>query len=351
MLGSLLGMLLVIAPADEPSRVEVHWDAPPECPDATKVRAMIDALVGGEADIRASGYVVMQARLARADEQWSMDFRIETTTGARIRRWTAATCEELTEIAAVVTAVTMDSALAADALEPATDVAAEPQIAAPGKPTSKPATAPPRVATRSAEPARVPAKPRAQARAQAHAKERSAIPEGAILAGGALEYGALPGVAGGFAGAFALAWPHARMEVGAAGWLPRSQRLSGTEARAEVGLWHVDARGCGVPKVRRVEFPLCAGVEVGAMVGRGRGLAVTMRRRLPWVAAEAGAMMVARVTPHVAIVATGRLVIPLLRPGFELDGEVVHRAARFAFVGVLGIEGRWRWPSAARARG
>src|SRR5690606_28421405 len=33
----------------------------------------------------------------------------------------------------------------------------------------------------------------------------------------------------------------------------------------------------------------------------------------------------------------------------EIDARVVHRAAGIAIVGVLGLEGRWRWP--ARRRG
>lgn len=333
MLGSLLGLLLALAPAEEPARVEVLWEAPPECPSAMEVRAKIDALVGGEANTRGSGYVVIKARLARLGEQWSMDFRIETTTGARIRKWTAATCEELTEIAAVVAAVTIDSGVASNESDAGVDITEDPSPAGPGKPDDTVAPVPAPSPFPSAAPDRGDRKPRAM----------PLIPDGALVFGGALEYGALPGVAGGLAGAFALIWPHTRMELGAAGWFPRSQRLAGTPARAEVGLWHADARGCGVPKVRRVEFPICAGVEIGAMGGRGRGLLTARRRRLPWVAAEAGAMVVARITPHVAITAAARLVIPFLRPGFELDGEVVHRAARFAFTAVVGLEGRWRW--------
>lgn len=382
MLGSVLGLLLASAPADLPTAFELDWEAPPECPTANEIRASVAGLVGTRADVDASGYVVVHARVEPSAEQWSMDFRIETATGARSRQWSAASCEELAEIAAVLIAVILDPGLAGD--EPAlaspleTDPPREPPAAA-----DAPATAPSSAPDASPRPARPRGRrpvstwgptegeessPRpAQARRRrpgstwgaaegAESSPRSVRArgrrpgstwrptEGAVTFGGAFLYGALPGPAGGLAGAVALLWKHARWELGATGWFPRSQGLSGTSARADLGLWHLGSRGCGVPKVRRFEFPLCAGLELGAMTGQGRRLAVAQRRGLPWFAAEASAMAVVRLIPEVALFMGARVVVPVLRPGFELDGVVVHRAAAAAFSALLGIEGRWRWP-------
>lgn len=339
MLGSVLGLLLAAGPTEELPNIDLAWEAPSECPSLADVRAKIDALVGAEADLRASGYVVVKARVTAEGGAWAMDFRIETATGGRARRWTASTCEALAEIAAVVTAVTIDSGLAEEAsdeasTEEAAPVPEPPKDAAP-EPEPPHDAPPPHIDVRTAERERV--------------RSKSTPPEGAIMVAGAMEAGALPGVTGGGSGSLALIWPHARWELGASGFAPRMQPVPDTSARARIDLWHVETRACGVPEVGRVAFPLCGGVQAGVMTGRSRGVANRDDRRLPWLAFEASAGIVVRATSWLGVVAAARLVVPALRPGFEIDARVVHRAAGAAFLGIVGLEGRWRWPGRRRS--
>src|SRR5690606_25201101 len=189
------------------------------------------------------------------------------------------TCEALAEIAAVVTAVTIDSGLAEEAsdeasTEEAAPVPEPPKDAAP-EPEPPHDAPPPHIDVRTAERERV--------------RSKSTPPEGAITVAGAMEAGALPGVTGGGSGSLALIWPHARWELGASGFAPRMQPVPDTSARARIDLWHVETRACGVPEVGRVAFPLCGGVQAGVMTGRSRGVANRDDRRLPWLAFEASA--------------------------------------------------------------
>jgi hypothetical protein len=54
-------------------------------------------------------------------------------------------------------------------------------------------------------------------------------------------------------------------------------------------LWSVGARGCVVPGVRRVLFPICTGVDAGMMRAEAVGLEMTRAKSTPWAAVVLGA--------------------------------------------------------------
>lgn len=308
-------ILLSTAVAD--GAPQIVWDAPSECPSEEDVRTAIEDLVGAPMDAHVKDRLRVEARIRPMDTEWSMHLRIETASGIRSRELTAPSCGKLADIAVVVIAVAIDpvpvqgeTALGED-VEPIATQASEPLA---------------REHSAAAEPPRT--------------THRETL-QGAITLGGAFGVGALPGPTGAFVGAGAMVWPRARGELGVTAWVPRTQRWVGTAAETNVGVWHIDARGCGVPKVKRIEFPLCLGVELGAMTGRGRGLAHTERRRLPWFALEGSATVIAPVASHLSVFMATRLVVPLLRPGFELDGVEVHRTSSAAFAATVGLEIRW----------
>lgn len=79
-------------------------------------------------------------------------------------------------------------------------------------------------------------------------------------------YGDLPGVVPGFRGAVALLAPRWRVE-GEVGYSFGTTRRGDEIRRLEMltGL----VRACPVFRLRRLEFPLCVGVEAGTLVARG----------------------------------------------------------------------------------
>ncbi|MCA9712581.1 MAG: hypothetical protein KDK70_42525, partial [Myxococcales bacterium] len=104
-----------------------------------------------------------------------------------------------------------------------------------------------------------------------------------------------------------------------------------------------ELRGCGALRPRPwLELLPCAGVELGAMRGRGEGdgLATGRTSWQPWVAMALTPAVVLRVHRRVGIWAGGSLVVPLRRPGFQLRDQLeeAYRVAPVAGRGTLGVE-------------
>lgn len=124
-------------PSSEPAGLELRWDAPPQCPDRAQLLAAIDATLGEVAEgerrsLRARGRV-------RADPQAGFVVRLELDDGhASTRELRGTSCEELTDAAALVIAMTIDPRLL-DTLQGPPEVA-EPEVpeAEPGVPEAEP---------------------------------------------------------------------------------------------------------------------------------------------------------------------------------------------------------------------
>jgi len=109
-----------------------------------------------------------------------------------------------------------------------------------------------------------------------------------------------------------------------------------------------EVRGCGVPAVRdgQVGFPLCAGLQLGAMHGEGAGdgLESTQQARSLWAAVRVGPAI--RWRPRggrVALWLGVDMIAALTRPKFVTAGGVtVHEAARVGGQASLGVEVRVR---------
>jgi hypothetical protein len=103
----------------------------------------------------------------------------------------------------------------------------------------------------------------------------------------------------------------------------------------------LELRGCPVLRRGSVAVPLCVGLQVGAMEGRGRGsgLASTTTERSPWLAATVGAAVAWRPRGRVGLWLGADAIVALLRPTFVTAGGVqVHQASRFGGQVLAGIE-------------
>lgn len=107
----------------------------------------------------------------------------------------------------------------------------------------------------------------------------------------------------------------------------------------------VELRGCPALSRGALEVPFCVGVQVGAMVGRGRGtgLQTTTSARALWLAGTLGAALVWRPWERVGLSLQADAVVGLTRPVFQTaGGEVVHQASRLGGQALVGVEVRVR---------
>jgi hypothetical protein len=311
--------LLVLAVLAAPNE-ELRWHAPSECPDAAAVRAMVDTRLGRAL---APGVVEVDARVESIGaEGYRLELAIAMAGIRQERTLVAQDCELLARASALVIALGVD-AIAVAELEH--EALAQPMI-----PTA---------------PSEIDAPPQ-RSRAPPTATGRSARTTGrglhAVLAlVGGVERGALPGTTGAIDAAVGLRGRGFRLEL-AGTWLgPRTADAAVGSVRAQLGA--VALRGCPELALRRVSFPLCVGIELGAMRGAGDDAPHHRTVHGLWVAPTISPGM--RVGgPALAFVARGEVAIPVQRPSFVLSepGEpiLVFAPAPVSARLWLGIE--WR---------
>ena len=158
-----------------------------------------------------------------------------------------------------------------------------------------------------------------------------------------MSHGLLPGIGADVAVRFALFWPAIRVEA-AFNYSPRRRvRFSDRpDVGADLSALHGELGVCARPHLRTVTFPLCVGLEVGAVGGRGRGAAEVTTRFRPYGAAVLAPGVTWAVHANAALVLRVAGVIPFNRPSFEIGGVgSVHVVNRVAIRALVGAEFRW----------
>jgi hypothetical protein len=101
----------------------------------------------------------------------------------------------------------------------------------------------------------------------------------------------------------------------------------------------------------RVEFPLCLGLEAGALSAAPRGLANDQTQRYPWVGAVARLGMRLRLRERVGFVLALEGGAPFVRNALDVGGADRLWTTRTASGRVLaGIDVRWLGPGTAPGR-
>jgi hypothetical protein len=346
LLALVLG-LRAAAPSEAPAPgLELHWDAPSECPDRAQLLAAIDATLG-EVDAGERRSLRVHGRV-RAEPSAGFVVRLELDDGrASTRELRGSSCRELTEAAALVIAMTIDPRLLETLQgpiavpEPDVEGSGDGGDAATGEPSedgggagegaSK--TSPSKdAATSEVSSGQASSEANAAERATDRSTERTltASPErraqvrspeplrflGRAQAG--VGGGPLPGAAavlGLAAGLDGRGW---RAELSASYWTPRTRTSAANPAvgvRAQ--LWTLGVHGCGEPRWRTLSFPLCAGILAGAVHARGEGelVARTIASRWVGVALEPGLVWWVRPRLGVSLRAEGHAALarPALR--------------------------------------
>ncbi len=331
MIGVTAGLLaaLVVAPvADVPAPFELVWQAPAACPDGAEVLRRLATLAPGRAapGLRADGSIA-----PLVGGTWRLQLALRGPGIADTRTIDAAECSTLGDVAALLLAI---------AVAPETAVRRdEAGASAPDDrpvlplPPREPVAAPSIAAAPRIEPDELPTAP---------APRRSAVLRGALRLAGGAEVGAIP------------AWSPSAV-LGAAllgaGWRVElagtySARTLAYDDRSAVGgrrqLAAGALRGCGVPRWRRFEVPVCGGLELGALRGVARGVLAPAPALDLGVAAQrvAGAAWVP--ARRVALVVMLDVSSALRRPGLHVAslGELA-RSQPIGLRPTVGVELRF----------
>ncbi|MCY1059336.1 hypothetical protein [Nannocystis sp. SCPEA4] len=366
-------------------RVALHWDGPESCPE-NSFRAAIDRYLGPRVGDGPPLSVRVRVR-ERAPGRWSLDLDAATTATTGTRHLEAERCETVLDAAAFVVA----QAIAATSGEPApregespredeSPAAAaerdhalvpEPRAVEPS-PSSLPVAASGSLAGAEAPPGPSDAAEAPPRSGPLAGDDSGPTPAGgvapvalrpprlrvALRVAGGVSGGALPTVGGDLGLAVALLGARWRAEVVGHGRLPARVRAPADPAvGADLSLWAIGLRGCAVPRISRpapslrtVEFPLCAGAEVGQAIGRSVGLATRGRAGVVWAAITAapGVMWVPR--PWLAVGLQVELAVTLLRHEFVIRGlPPLHGLGPVDVRGVVGVEFRLARGGARRA--
>lgn len=327
--------------APSPGGSTLSWDAPAGCPTSESVHARIETLLDGP--ISAPRDVVIDARAVvtagRPGSDWRLALEIGSASGQRRRELTAASCDELAQVTALLVAVAIDPSAAGRAMT-ASDADAPPPAEPTPAPTLQPPTSPPPTSSTPATPP-----PSAPASDSGLA--------GAVRVAAGLDLGVVPSPAGALAGAVALRGRGWRVDLGA---LHRFARPV-----PEIGIGAVTARvwataatidAAWVPAIPRVEFPLGVGVEAGAIAGRSEGLAAPRRGRGGWAAVRGSAGLVILPWERVGITVDARIFVPVTRTRFAIaDVGVVHGVGGVGGQFMVGLEARWPWSRLAGREG
>lgn len=289
--------------------MDLRFDGEPGCGPEAFARGLETHLAGSTATRR----VRVTLRLARDDhERWTADLSLETADSRSARRLTGATCFEVCDAAAFVTAVIVDPGVLARA--PTTTPPPEPP-----PPVIDPWSAPEPAAEPDPWLTLKPLQPRLPAPVAAPTPRPR--PGGLVRLGGGLEALGLPAVG-----------PQATLAAGLRGRAWRSELVlayraptrvvaaDDPAAGASIRMWSLGARGCGVLPVRPLELGLCGGFEAGQAVGAGEGYLGARRDRIAWFAVTLGPTLSWTPRPWLALAIGPELAIPALRGSFTVAG-------------------------------
>ncbi|HEY8142271.1 MAG TPA: hypothetical protein VIG06_06355 [Kofleriaceae bacterium] len=300
-----------------PSAVALSWEAPAGCPSSERILAETDRILAGST-VRTDPPIEARARVRQEGERWLLSLETRRGAAAGSRELEGESCTALGEAMIVILVLMIDPALVSETpprLEPEPSPEVKPPPPAAPVTVSKPAAPPP-----------------------APQDCRWGRPAIALAALGDL--GALPGPAGGGELSFGLRRCAFGASAGVLGLAPRTGEAA-LDAGAGGDVWLL--AGAGAATFRRdlgaVGLGARAGLEAGAMSGRGVGINHPDAGRALWLAASGGVTLAVPLGARLAAVLGLDLVVPLRRPRFIIDDlGAVHRPAAVTGRAALGLE-------------
>ncbi|MCX4246349.1 hypothetical protein [Paraliomyxa miuraensis] len=328
MIAASVGVLLtaVLESSAVPAEPMVRWEAPPECGSARELQDRIGQQHGAlESGIEIIGQV------RRVDGLYALELELVVGDEHQRRSFSAVDCRTLLEAAALVGSA---------ALSPDTETLLEPEPDAVSQlgsePVPEPEPAPeallvpappvPRQSSDRPAPVPVPASTEGPESAPVAASSSSRPRRGHWLVSartGVSDDGTLTTPRGSLG--VGHAWQRWRVQTGI--------EVLGNRARSPLGavdllVVAVDPRACAVVRPRvNLELLPCAGMAVGAAVGRGRDVPNARAAVVPWTAAHVDFELLVIPVRWLAVGVELSNYAMLGRPRFALStGQTVYRA-------------------------
>ncbi|HXK20479.1 MAG TPA: hypothetical protein VNG33_21865 [Polyangiaceae bacterium] len=290
--------------------IDIQWEAPAECPDAEGLRAAIERLLGKKLaslpgrDLRALG------KVQRSEAgNWQLD--VVLAVGGHVEQETlvAKKCGALGDAMALKVALAIDPLAVVDAVQ------------SPSAPSST-----------------------AQHEQQSDRLAPVVSPATSLRAGlrlvGGVGLGQLPGVTPGAALYGSLQFPAFRVELGGgAFWGGVARYAAPANVGADLQLFVGAARGCVTPGSGRWLFPICGGVELGLMHGRGFGVETASSTSGLWGGVVIGPAVQFRTTQRLSLWLEADATLTVLRPEFHMRNlETLYAPAPGGSRACAGIE-------------
>ena len=271
--------------------IDIQWEAPAECPDAESVKAATERLLGKRLSSLPARNVRAEGKVTQS-ETGNWELHVVLAVGDRVEDETlvAKKCRALGDAMALKVALAIDPLAVVDAVKQAP----EPDASA-----SLPPAAPQQQLAPVAPPA-----PRLR---------------GGLRLVGGVGLGPLPGVTPGAGLYGSLQFPSFRIELGGEafwGGVARYQALP--NVGADLHVFMGAARGCVTPGSGRWLFPICGGLELGAMRGKGFGVATTGSTSGLWGGVVVGPAVQFRTTGRLSLWVEADATLTLLKPEFYM---------------------------------
>lgn len=328
---------LVLGPPPEPGATDdfaLDWQAPASCPNAAWLDARIAALLAESP--RAGARIEARARVESIEGRYEAALELRSGDDPPgLRELGDPDCAELAEGVALIIALAVDPELFAAPRDPSegeTGVGGEGEAHQRGDDEDGREGGRGLARHEAAHSLRLPV-PEIEVVAAPTVSPAPTISLGAYALAG-VGFATLPGASARVHAGMLVAGDHYRLEFGLSGWPPRAI----VDARYQA--WALELAGCGVPSVGIVEFPLCARIELGAMIGES--LAPEGRRALaPWLAATPGVGLVVRpraTRTLLGLIVRADAILPLTRPAFATDEGSLLLRIDFGAQVLVGVE-------------
>jgi hypothetical protein len=288
--------------------------------------------------------LAVEVEVDEVGDRWRARLSLTDADGRSQRSFSAESCAALADATALIIAVTLD---------PVAVASLHASVQAGGESQTEPVEADP------VEPEPVEAEPPEPEPAELEAPSPDSDPPGdltlsitpdaeleqrwpeGLRAGfslhGGVGWGPMAALAAAIGGRVSLFGARWRVEIGGRWATPR--RIESNGAAGIFDAWVVEGRGCFVPTVRRLEFPLCPGVELGSV--RGRGVPPTsepLDRSFLWVAPSLSQALSWAPVERVAIGIELGLVVPVTRGGFVVGDSTINGLALVGGRALLNLE-------------
>ena len=318
--------------------VEFRWDAPASCPDEAAVVAQLEALLGGPLADRRGDRLTAIARVRQEPGgQWDLRLWTVSDEGTLQRSLRHDRCDMLARAGVLIAAMAIDP-LAQERMLDGVEVGA---VAARAEPVvnDEPPPEPVPVPVAEVKPVVKPV----PVIVQAPPLPRARALRGALRLSGGVAFGDLPGAGVTLRLTPALVWTRVRLELEAAyGPVRRARFDDRPEVGADLQLAAAALRACPLFRRGKLELAVCAGLEVGAMYGRGVGFALEADGRLLWAALHLMPALFVVLHPRAALFFAVEGQVALARPRFVVEGfGPVYRALPGGVRGLLGVEVRF----------